>query len=283
MKNHLVEVSDSVSIATTRHGSSEPEVVLVHGLASNRHMYDLVAEELEEMGISSLSLDQRGHGDSSKPDQGYDHKTLANDVATVVKSFGNSHPKVMVGQSWGGAFVSDFAINFPDLVSGLVLIDGGIFDLKERFDSWDSVARNLAPPKFSGVKYEDLEERIASGGWTGRQLSCIMENFENVEGEARPHLVFENHMKILKSLYEYTPSSTLPFLSIPKLALLADRGNSPLAQSTDFDAQIAKISRDLSIEIREINGARHDLHLQYPKITANAIQEILQRIKGSNK
>ena len=283
MKNHLVELSDEVSIATSQYGSSDPEVVLIHGLASNRHMYDLVAEELEEMGISSLSLDQRGHGDSSKPTAGYDHQTISGDVAAVLETYDTARPKLLVGQSWGGAFVSDFASSYPDYVSGLILIDGGVFDLKDRFDSWDEVSQLLAPPRFSGIAFTELEARIASGGWTERQLACIMENFDNIGGEAHPHLAFENHMQILRALYDYTPSKALPSLDIPKLALLADRSNSPLATSTDFDIQIEKIAAELSIEIREVAGARHDLHLQYPKVTALAIREVLQKTKVKGK
>lgn len=283
MKNHLVEISGEVSIATSQYGSSDPEVVLIHGLASNRHMYDLVAEELEEMGVSSISLDQRGHGDSSKPSSGYDHQTISNDVAAVLRMYDTSRPKILVGQSWGGAMVSDFAAKYPEHVSGLVLIDGGVFDLKERFESWEEVSRLLAPPKFSGISFSDLESRISSGGWSQRQLYCIMENFANIEGEAHPHLAFDNHMQILRALYEYTPSKVLPYLDVPKLALLADRSNSPLANSANYDVLVEKTSSELSIEIREIKGARHDLHLQFPKETAIAIRQMAVKAKVKGK
>ena len=283
MKNHLVEISGEVSIATSQYGSSDPEVVLIHGLASNRHMYDLVAEELEEMGIASISIDQRGHGDSSKPDSGYDHQTISNDVAAVLGMYDTSRPKLLVGQSWGGAMVGDFATKYPELVSGLILIDGGVFDLKDRFASWEEVSELLAPPRFTGVSFTDLEGRIASGGWSERQLSCIMDNFDNIGGRAHPHLAFDNHMQILRALYDYTPSKVLPPLEVPKLALLADRSSSPLANFENYEGLIEEISSKYEIEVREIKGARHDLHLQFPIETAAAIREMLIKTKVKGK
>lgn len=90
-------------------------------------------------------------------------------------------------------------------------------------------------------------------------------------------------MQILKALYEYTPSKVLPSLDIPKLALLADRSNSPLANSANYDVMVEKISSELSIEIREFEGARHDLHLQFPKETAVAIRQMLLKAKVTGK
>ena len=53
-------------------GDIERTWVLTHGLASNARLWDGVARRLAEAGHRVVTVDQRGHGQSSKPDDGYD-------------------------------------------------------------------------------------------------------------------------------------------------------------------------------------------------------------------
>lgn len=46
-------------------------VLLIHGLASSSHIWDLVAPRLVRLGHHPVAYDQRGHGRSSKPSSGY--------------------------------------------------------------------------------------------------------------------------------------------------------------------------------------------------------------------
>ena len=57
-------------------------VVLLHGLASTSHSWDLVAPLLVEHA-RVIALDLRGHGLSDKPDEGYDFETLSADVFEI--------------------------------------------------------------------------------------------------------------------------------------------------------------------------------------------------------
>ena len=58
--------------------------VLVHGLASNARMWDGVAAELAAAGHPVVWIDQRGHGQSGKPDDGYDFTTIVNDTIRFI-------------------------------------------------------------------------------------------------------------------------------------------------------------------------------------------------------
>ena len=53
--------------------------MLLHGLASTHRIWDLVAPLLAQ-DFSVVALDQRGHGESAKPDSGYDFGTVAADL-----------------------------------------------------------------------------------------------------------------------------------------------------------------------------------------------------------
>ena len=117
--------------------------VLVHGLASNARLWDGVGSRLAELGHASVAVDQRGHGSSSKPDHGYDFETVTDDLAAVIEQ-ALGRPAVLAGQSWGGNVVVEFARRHPDLVSGIVCVDGGFIQLADAFPVWDDARAALA-------------------------------------------------------------------------------------------------------------------------------------------
>jgi pimeloyl-ACP methyl ester carboxylesterase len=116
----------SVEVAPGRHvssliwGSSDPELVLVHGGAQNAHTWDTVAMML---GRPLLAIDLPGHGHS---DGGADgslsiHKNGA-DLARVVAELA-PHAAGVVGMSLGGLTSIALAAAAPELVRSLVLVD----------------------------------------------------------------------------------------------------------------------------------------------------------------
>jgi pimeloyl-ACP methyl ester carboxylesterase len=186
--------------------SGEP-FLLVHGLASNARMWDGVGAALADQGYRAVAVDQRGHGRSSKPDDGYDFATLSDDLARVCEAL-DLDAAVVVGQSWGGNVVCEFAIRHPEICRGVVAVDGGIIELAATFPDWETCAARLAPPRLTGTSLARLEGimRAAHPDWpeTGIQgaLACF-EAFE--DGTLRPWLTFERHMTILRELWEHRP------------------------------------------------------------------------------
>jgi pimeloyl-ACP methyl ester carboxylesterase len=115
-----------------------PVVVLVHGITSNHLSVAMVAEALPEFRV--LAPDLRGRGRSSVLPGPWGMARHAADVIAMIESTGESAsgsggesasgsaggPVVLAGHSMGGFVVLEVARTRPDLVSGLVLIDGGL-------------------------------------------------------------------------------------------------------------------------------------------------------------
>jgi pimeloyl-ACP methyl ester carboxylesterase len=72
-----------------------------------------------------FALDLRGRGDSDKPDAPYGFTQHARDVAAAMRAMGLG-PSIVVGHSMGAFVATALAAQDPDLVSGLVLLDGGL-------------------------------------------------------------------------------------------------------------------------------------------------------------
>ena len=78
-----------------------PLVLLLHGFPQFWWAWRHQLSALAEAGYRACALDLRGYGASDKPPRGYDTRTSATDVASVLRSLGGSRAAV-VGHGWGG-------------------------------------------------------------------------------------------------------------------------------------------------------------------------------------
>ena len=68
-------------------GETEPPIVLLHGYAQTSHMWRPLIPKLANRH-TVIAPDLRGAGASDKPTDGYDKKTLAQDIHALVRSLG---------------------------------------------------------------------------------------------------------------------------------------------------------------------------------------------------
>src|SRR5262245_26093258 len=120
-------------------GRGDP-VILLHGYAQTSHMWRPLIPELAKNHLV-IAPDLRGFDQSSKPDTGYDKKTMAADVHALVTSLGIRRAKV-VGHDIGLMVAYAYAATYPAEVDRLVLMDAflpGVGDWKNVFllrDLW---------------------------------------------------------------------------------------------------------------------------------------------------
>jgi pimeloyl-ACP methyl ester carboxylesterase len=98
-------------------GDGEP-TLLVHGWGGDARSWSPVRFD----GRRVLTVDLRGHGRSPVPADGYRPADYARDLAAVVRASGLA-PVVAVGHSMGGQVVVRLALDHPDLVRALVVVD----------------------------------------------------------------------------------------------------------------------------------------------------------------
>jgi len=114
--------SDGVKIhyATTGTG---PLVLMIHGFPDFWYTWHHQMDALKD-NFKVVAIDQRGYNLSDKPagDENYDMPYLTADLAAVIRHFGQEKATV-VGHDWGGIVSWQFALNYPQMVDKLIILN----------------------------------------------------------------------------------------------------------------------------------------------------------------
>jgi len=254
-----------------------PAYVLVHGLASNARLWDGVARRLAGAGRRSAAVDLRGHGGSDKPEAGYDFETISGDLRRLVAALGPGFERpVLAGQSWGASVVLDFAVRHVDLTSGIVLVDGGLTDLRDAFPTWDICWERLAPPQLIGLPLSSVEGyfRSAHADWPEEGVEGSLGNFEiRPDRTIAPWLSRVHHRAIIESMWGQRTADLWHRLRVPALIVPVDGGESDWtkAKRAGADAAVAAAgSSGVPVRVRWFKGD-HDIHAQHPAELTEAI------------
>ena len=260
-----------------------PPLVLIHGLASSMYIWDYVAPVLAAR-FSVIAYDQRGHGQSDKPDGGYDLDTMFRDLEALISALNIDKP-VIVGHSWGATLALGYAAAHPEGCAGVALVDGGVMNFDDWPDSsWEAVSHKLAPPDITRFTINELHSRIKSGRpetahIPDDEVIAFLKSLmaEAPDGTVRPRLSRENHMRILRTIWETRPAALFQRVKCPVLIILA---NKPTKDSAAFDERSSNI-KNLNLEharsmlekvkIVEMKDTIHDIPLHRPEQLAEEI------------
>lgn len=289
-----------------RPGEGRP-VVLLHGLAANARLWQLVAQHLVEHDLAPLVPDARGHGLTDKPDGDYGFNTFSRDLAAFIDACQLERP-LLVGHSWGAWVALDFAARFPFgpyAPSGVVLVDGGMTQLDQAPEgypqpTWEAVSERMALPRLAGMPLAEFIERISQSqhGWQPEDeiIPLVLANVEvsvpsldeaasvrgngtvkNEPGETvTPRLTHARHQQILRALWEFQTFERFGRVGCPVL-MLPCRPPAPLSAleaeslgAKEWGVAVArqKIAR---LQVHWLEDSIHDVHLQRPAEVARLI------------
>jgi len=125
---HHAAFVNGVRIHYVRAGSGKP-IVLLHGWPQTWYMWRKVIPVLAEH-YTVIAPDLRGFGESSKPIDGYDKRTVAEDIYQLVQQLGFDRVS-LVGHDMGGPTAYAYACAHPEEVQRMAILDVGITIDKE--------------------------------------------------------------------------------------------------------------------------------------------------------
>ena len=104
-----------------------PPILLLHGHPQTHIVWRKVAPKLVAAGYQVIASDLRGYGDSGKPESDAEHlmyskRAMARDQIALMASLGHDRFSV-VGHDRGGRVAHRLALDFPDAVERLAVLD----------------------------------------------------------------------------------------------------------------------------------------------------------------
>ena len=146
-------------------GSGGPVVVFEYGLGDSLDTWKSVQDDVSEF-TTTFAYNRAGYPGSPKPVGTRDAATVVGDLRALLAERGLPPPYVLVGHSLGGLYVQYYARNFPNEVTGLVLVDSSHWDQFERMRRADPSSARVAArqaSELSGITREEYDGFESSG------------------------------------------------------------------------------------------------------------------------
>ena len=152
----FIEQDDGPRLFARRvgHSADDPVVIVVNGGPGKSHDHLRTLEVLADRGWTVVTYDQRGTGHSDEP---FPHRTRdyalpkhADDLEAV-RQWTGAERIVLLGHSWGGPLILQYASQYPDHVSGLLTVGSGAVADADYADVDHQSAPADAPPPPDGL------------------------------------------------------------------------------------------------------------------------------------
>lgn len=187
-----------------------PPLIFLHGVTSSSAGWDLIAPRFAS-DYSVLAFDFRGHGLSSKPDQGYH---WADGYAADIVAFLQGHvnePAVLIGHSLGAMVTVPVAVQVPDKVRAIIMEDPPAFGPTESQEQTRERFRPILALK--QLPFEIRVERFMEGSSLNR--SAAVRRAEELGAMHEQVLV-----ELMAGNTAFKPADWFPRVTCPSLVIL---------------------------------------------------------------
>jgi pimeloyl-ACP methyl ester carboxylesterase len=188
---------------------------------------------------------------------------------------------VLVGHSWGAGVALQFAAEHPRDARGLVLVDGGMTEISASL-TWDEAEKVMRPPAIDGVPVDRFVGFARNWPhvrdiWSPQFEEMLLSNFLVEDGKVYRRLTMENHMKVVRAIYDQKPTELYPRVTAPVLLVPARRK----PENDQERAWQAARERGLESAVRLLPDGRlhaledtpHDVPVFRPEHLAKAIAD----------
>ncbi|MBF4985281.1 alpha/beta hydrolase [Nonlabens mediterrranea] len=250
-----------VSIYFEDQGEGQP-IILIHGWPLSGAMWEYQVPVLIENGYRVITYDRRGFGKSSRPWNGYDYHTMAEDLNDLIQQL-ELENVILVGFSMGGGELAQYVGNFgTSKINKLIFMSSIAPFLLKTDDNPDGAPDDAFKGMESGVKndragflkdfgpgfvnYEDNQDRISKA-----QLDY---NFQ-IAIDASP----KGTLDCINAFGRTDLRDALKKIDVPTLFIHGDADNIvPIEPSSKQGHSIVKGS-----QLEVINNAPHGLYVTH--------------------
>lgn len=191
-----------------------PPLLFIHGLGSSAEDWEPQVRVFSKT-FQIVVVDLRGHGRSDKPPGPYGIPLFAADVAEFLQARRISAAHV-VGLSLGGCVALQLALDRPDLVRSLVVVNSAPEFIRRSFKTWLETWRRTAIVRWRGLRRmgERIGARLLPRPEQAARRATFVERFAQNDPQA--------YLNSLKALIGWSVTDRLGSLRCPVLVVASE-------------------------------------------------------------
>ena len=245
---HIVKENKFVDVDTHKLNvvlsdiKSEYTIILESGGGMDSEVYQGIQDSLAILTRTRvMSYDRSGFGKSELGPDNFNAIDEVNTLKKCLESQGFNNKYILVGHSYGGYLIQLFTALYPELVSGLVLVDPMNIKFIDRFglDNLNAITPYFETPK-------NNRERAGN-----RMVDHFPESFDILRDKALP-----NH--------------------IPVILLTA--GNFPIEKELWHKCHSEMVMNSKNHQQIILDGIGHDIMTENPKLVQNTLIDLIKSI-----
>lgn len=249
------------------YGEGKPFIIL-HGLFGISDNWVSFAKKIAELGYQVYILDQRNHGQSPQSPN-FNYLALVDDLFEFIDEH-ELEDAVILGHSMGGKVAMRFALENPDYLSKLIVVDISLRQYPPR-DHHLKVIRAMKKVDFSIVKKrQDVDAILSEDIELPRIRQFIMKNLYRKQ---KDELAWRMCLDCIANNLDEMFDGIEPEQPLDKPTLVVRGGSSDYV--LDSDLPPLKIAFP-QVDIKTIANATHWVHAEAPEEFYKYINDFLE-------
>ena len=244
-------------------GEGEP-LVLIHGLGSSTHDWEAQIPAFAKK-YQAITFDLRGHGQSAKPQVPYTMPMFAADLAGLLAGL-NINFAHLVGISLGGAVAFQFALDYPNMVKTLTIVNsapslGGTPEQQKQ-----EIERRVGIVQQYGMRA--MGQSLAPNLFPAPEHAAARDAFVEHWAENDPQAYIES----TRSMLGWDVTDQLHSIQCPTLIIAADQDYTPVAVKETY----IKLLPNAKLEV--ITNAHHAVPIEHAQEFNTVLMKFLESI-----
>ncbi|HEY1076614.1 MAG TPA: alpha/beta hydrolase [Fontimonas sp.] len=241
------------------HGEGRP-VVLIHGLGSSAMDWEYQLPALRHYKV--IAVDLRGHGRSSRAPVPISMSLFADDIAALLRHLQIDAAHI-VGLSLGGGIAFQFALDHPQAVRSMVIVNSGPHAVLETFASRLVIRLRFVIIRLFGLPRlaKVVARKLFPKPEHAQKMQMFVERFGGND--------VDSYRASLRALLGWSVQHRLGEIAAPTLVLTADQDYTPVRWKEDYVARMPRAT------LRVIADSHHALPVENPQPFNAALVEFL--------
>lgn len=244
-----------------------PLVICVPSLGDMRGEYRFLTPHLVNAGYRVATIDVRGHGETSVSWDDFSVAGIGEDILALIREL-EVGPAIVVGTSMGGGAAIWAAVESPELVRGMILVDPFV----------DGDSNNPLVLLLSLLFARPWGPAMWAKYYSSLYPTCKPADFESYVAALRSNLKQPGRMEAVVAMLRASKRASGERMANVKQPALVLMGS----KDPDFknpEAEAKRVAEAIRGEYKMIANAGHYPHAEMPDVTASLMISFLDSLK----